>query len=117
MKRVIIFLGLIFGACVALAQDGTAEFIRLGGILGENGIFALQDTQITVYSDKTIYMQSGPDLVSRGVEHDGAVSIKVLDGGMRTISTHLSRTQAHGFQLCDAGDQIWFPGIVGMNAV
>ncbi len=117
MKRIIIFLGLIFGACAAPAQGGTAELIRLGGILGENGIFALQDSQITVYSDKTIYLQSGPDLVSRGVDHDGAVSIKVLDGGMRTISTHLPRAQAHEFQLCDAGDQIWSPGVVGMSAV
>jgi hypothetical protein len=117
VKRIVICFGLTLCAGTVLAQGGGADLIRLGGILGENGQFALQDSRITVYSDKTIFLMNGPDKTAHAVDHDGAVSIKVQEGGTRAISTHLPKAQAHWFQLCDTGDQIWSPGVVGMSAI
>lgn len=117
MKRIVILLDLILCAGTALAQGGGAELIRLGGILGENGELALQDSRITVYSDKAIFMLSGSDRTAQAVDHDRAISIEVLQGGTRMVSTHLPKTQAHWFQLCDGGDQISNSGVAGMGAI
>ncbi len=93
------------------------SLIRLGGISGENGLFALEGARVSVYSDQSVYLQSGEDRTPRLVDHDGPVSVEIQNGNLQRVTTHLPKGQAHWFPLCDGGDQIATWGVVGMSAV
>jgi hypothetical protein len=117
VKRTIILFGLVFAASAVAAQDSSVSFERLGGILGENGLFAMDGTRVSVYSNQSVYLQRGDDRTARLVDHDGpGVSVEIQNGNLQRITKHLPEGHAHWFQLCDGLDQIAGPVFVGMDA-
>jgi hypothetical protein len=116
VKPTVILFGLVFAASAVLAQDSSASLVRLGGISGENGLFALNGTRVSVYSDQSVYLQTGEDRTARLADHDGPVSVEIQNGSLQRTTKHLPKGQAHWFQLCDNRDQIANGSVLGMSA-
>ena len=111
MKTGIGALFIIVCAALATPQAPTSNrVVRIGGISGEIGTFALSQGMITVYSDKSISVQFGTNPKRQYLEYSESVSFEVKGESMRRSQDKIPLALPRDFEFCDPLNQVNLPG-------
>lgn len=104
----VVVVTLFLHAFVGGAQELRAPKIQVVvGVTGENGVVALKDNAISMYSQNSLAIISGVDKKVRHIETKGGVVSLVLNGSRWEQSQeHLGTSAAFTPALCDRLNQI-----------
>jgi hypothetical protein len=107
MKRWATLVAIVLIAPLVGAQAiASYSLTKVGGIAGENGVFASQDGLITVYSDQTVRVQYGSDPKWKFIDNTGNVSFGFKEGVMKRVPDTIPLAAAHEFAFCDPLNQV-----------
>ena len=91
----------------AMPQDSSVVHLRkVGGIAGEDGMFASLNRLITMHSDKNIRAEFGANSKWQLVDHSGPVSFELKGDSMERSEDNVPLAVAHDFEFCDALNQV-----------
>lgn len=107
-KRTFILAALLSVSVSVFAQEASRPDLHLViGLTGENGIVALQDGTVSMFSDKNIGIVSANDRKIKFVDNTtGVVSLGFNDSHWEQAKTHLNLAAASEPGMCDRLNQI-----------
>lgn len=108
MKRVLLTLAIGLTSLAAFSNVQFKPGLRLiVGITGEDGVVALQDGKISMFSSKNIGIIGADSRKVKFLENaEGVVSLGFKDSGWKQMDSHLELSAASAPMLCDRLNQI-----------